>query len=174
VFPGQYYDQETGLHYNYFRYYDPATGRYLTSDPIGLNGGLNRYLYANGNPVMAIDIDGLKWTFLGWRLETHNGWWSNYRWTIALCKNDCSGETREIRALYEQWRPITINTFEVPSFGNRSSANSKNPSGLNGGVNLAFDLLEAMSKARNQGSKSSMQMLIEAPPAVGQLFCNKL
>ena len=39
-FPGQYYDQETGLHYNYFRDYDPSTGRYIQSDLIGLRGGL--------------------------------------------------------------------------------------------------------------------------------------
>jgi RHS repeat-associated protein len=57
--PGQYYDQETGLYYNYYRYYDPETGRYITSDPIGLQGGLNSYTYVNGNPIKAIDPLGL-------------------------------------------------------------------------------------------------------------------
>lgn len=59
-FPGQYYDATTGLHYNYYRDYDPTTGRYVQSDPIGLAGGMNTYAYAKQNPLTYRDIYGLR------------------------------------------------------------------------------------------------------------------
>ena len=59
-FPGQYYDDETGLHYNYHRYYDPGTGRYLMPDPIGLAGGIDLFAYVGNNPLNKIDHFGLR------------------------------------------------------------------------------------------------------------------
>jgi len=62
-FPGQYYDKETGLNYNYFRYYNPKTGRYMTPDPIGLLGGINLFVYVAGNPLRWVDRWGLIWEY---------------------------------------------------------------------------------------------------------------
>ena len=57
-FPGQYTDDATGLHYNYFRDYDPSIGRYIQSDPIGLSDGVNTYAYTHNNPVNKYDPNG--------------------------------------------------------------------------------------------------------------------
>ena len=58
-FPGQYYDSESTLHYNWNRYYNPAIGRYISSDPIGLAGGLNTFGYAGQSPLVYFDPHGL-------------------------------------------------------------------------------------------------------------------
>lgn len=59
-FPGQQFDRESNLNYNFFRDYDPAPGRYIESDPIGLNVGINTYGYVDSDPLSLSDLLGLQ------------------------------------------------------------------------------------------------------------------
>jgi RHS repeat-associated protein len=73
-FPGQYYQAETGLNYNYFRDYDMQSGRYIESDPIGLRAGVNTYVYGGGSPANNADPNGLiVWKGSGTTLEADLG-----------------------------------------------------------------------------------------------------
>ena len=77
-FPGQYLDEETGLHYNYFRDYDPVVGRYAESDPIGLHGGPNTYGYGLQNPLDNTDPYGLEIA-----VQWHSVWPSPFYHTLV-------------------------------------------------------------------------------------------
>jgi RHS repeat-associated protein len=79
-FPGQHYDAATGLHYNYFRDYEPGTGRYVESDPIGLVGGVNTYAYGGDNPLLNSDPTG----------EAFFVWRSCKPSEVTACKKYCS------------------------------------------------------------------------------------
>jgi RHS repeat-associated protein len=103
-FPGQYFDAETGLHYNYMRDYDPAIGNYIEADPIGNEDGMNHlYVYVTSNPLRAIDPEGLECQEITQAegitiVEKAKGWLNvPYKWDGASRSGiDCSHLVREV------------------------------------------------------------------------------
>lgn len=103
-FPGQYYDSETRLHYNWHRFYDPDTGRYISADPIGLDGGINLYAYTENNPINLTDPTGLKCG--DWKIDIFvpDSWWGAYDFSIACGNHDfCYGSCQKIGNSYN-WK----------------------------------------------------------------------
>ena len=129
--PGQYHDAETGLYQNWYRDYDPAVGRYLQSDPIGLLAGAGTYLYASANPMRSIDPMGLadvyvwypstdasgvsSWGHASLSLDdrtTHISWWPKNQYnckTEKICEGDAfPNQDLAADILFEGRRPDQI------------------------------------------------------------------
>ena len=111
--PGQYYDEETGLHYNLFRYYAPECGRFISQDPISIRGGLNLYRYAP-NPLIWIDPLGL---------------YSLFRAVFEGEYNDIisTGKLRNIPGQYETGKLFATTYEDARKFGNLLSQWESNP-----------------------------------------------
>src|SRR6266700_5133541 len=121
-FPGQYFDKETTLAYNYAREYDSSTGRYVQRDPIGLQGGLNTYSYVNDDPLQFMDPLGLSacngsWRKDGWNTDDQS-WWplSRSRCTCNWTCRPCDGSPQ----FNETSKGTPTNNRNIPCYNPKS------------------------------------------------------
>ncbi|MCW5221558.1 RHS repeat protein [Verminephrobacter aporrectodeae subsp. tuberculatae] len=146
--PGQYEDVETGLYYNFHRYYDPDTGRYIQSDPIGLAGGWSRFAYVNGSPLIYIDPYGLFGladmpTAPDWVVNGVAGFGDTYSFRIAYVVRyvmDTNGSVDRCSNAYSngKWSALGMSVFFGGAHLGRNAVNQMGQGGLGRGIGRLF------------------------------------
>ena len=120
-FQGQYFDAETGLHYNLFRYYDPVAGRFTQLDPIGLAGGLNTYAYVP-DPLTWVDPLGLSGCKPEkWDVNSHQGNKNAVKGLNLGLDSHHVGQKNLMKDLVEGYDPMTAPAMLVPRVGHTVS-----------------------------------------------------
>ena len=115
-YPGQQWDEETGLAFNMNRYYHPQEGRYIQADPIGLDGGWNRFVYVGGNPLNAVDPEGLNWVVVVNRVvASGQGLYYRYGPAIVQLINEMSGVNGTLVAA----APVNLLIAQIPMYASR-------------------------------------------------------
>jgi hypothetical protein len=95
-----------------FRYYSPDVGRYITSDPIGLKGGMNTYVYVNANPITRFDFMGLDWSCSCTATGGH-GQNRGYKVCEYACECQCSGDNSSQRVTVKALSPVLAQPGEI-------------------------------------------------------------
>jgi len=137
-FAGQYEDTETGWHYNWHRFYDPDTGRYLTPDPIGLKGGDNAYGYAGGDPLGAVDPWGLYSVSANGTTNFHTVFADLPNFSISTLQG-WQAYSRDSAFYYQYNQRVSVNGLQGNELGRLGTYIMDNPTPNSGAFPATFD-----------------------------------
>ena len=136
-FPGQYFDAESGLHYNKMRDYNPITGRYVQHDPIGLKGGIELYGYVRSSPLRTIDPLGL---------SEHSGFSTSVSVGYDFITGSVDGMNETLKDMLRNWDDSLGGLDRV-----RSQSRNLDNFGLLTGIWNAYQTLDSAIKAYRCG-----------------------
>jgi RHS repeat-associated protein len=148
-FPGQYFDEETGLCQNRHRFYDPEVGLYITPDPLGLGGQLAAYEYADSRPLRLVDPDGMG----GKMASTVEAGGEEYPGTSGV-KYQPNGQPQKLHPVVEQALPQTDPNGKNPSSGSAKPGECAEPQALS---KYLYDYEKKTGKKLDPNDKEEVQ-----------------